>query len=139
LRHGVGVGTIAEVTVPSRVLIVGAGTPAGRAGSSRAGELAAAPPPPWPPEPDPSARGEQPGRQGRTVLDTPRQVPGQGIGADETAELPIFREVSNRWFAGSDEPQQWHSAADDGWRAAAAAAAPRSAGSTRSGMPRRIP
>src|SRR5690606_30122564 len=34
---------------------------------------------------------------------------------------------------------EWRTAADSGWRAAAAAAQPRTAGSTRSGLPKRVP
>jgi signal transduction histidine kinase len=43
-----------------------------------------------------------------------------------------------RQRTGSDE-ESWRTAADDGWRAAAAAAAPAVAGTTRSGLPKRVP
>jgi signal transduction histidine kinase len=43
-----------------------------------------------------------------------------------------------RQRSGSDEGS-WRTAADDGWRAAAAAAAPEVAGTTRSGLPKRVP
>src|SRR5690606_756295 len=37
------------------------------------------------------------------------------------------------------QPQQWRTAADAGWQAAAAAAKPTVGGSTKSGLPKRIP
>ena len=37
------------------------------------------------------------------------------------------------------EPDGWSSSADDGWRAAQAAAQPPTAGTTRSGLPKRVP
>jgi hypothetical protein len=37
------------------------------------------------------------------------------------------------------EPDSWSSSADDGWRAAQAAAQPPTAGTTRSGLPKRVP
>jgi hypothetical protein len=62
------------------------------------------------------------------------------VADEDTSEIPIFRAVSSRWFAASAEAEQWQATvADDGWRAAAAEARPPTAGSTRSGMPRRIP
>jgi hypothetical protein len=35
--------------------------------------------------------------------------------------------------------ESWRTAADDGWRAAAAASEPAAAGTTRSGLPKRVP
>src|SRR5262249_25062049 len=38
-----------------------------------------------------------------------------------------------------DAEETWQTAADDGWRAAAAASKPSTAGTTRSGLPKRVP
>jgi hypothetical protein len=72
-----------------------------------------------------------------------------------TVELPIFSELESAWFATTpppDSPQpgswppepatrdvSWRSVADDGWRAAAAAAAPQEHDTTDHGLPRRVP
>ncbi len=42
-------------------------------------------------------------------------------------------------YGGAAVTAEWRTAADSGWRAAAAAAQPRTAGSTRSGLPKRVP
>jgi hypothetical protein len=74
-----------------------------------------------------------------------------------TLEMPIFSELESAWFtttpgAAPDSPQpgswppdsssgevSWRSVADEGWRAAAAAATPQDSGSTDHGLPRRVP
>ena len=64
--------------------------------------------------------------------------------------LPVFNAVESRWFGeGHSAPSssgytsaagnRWSSPADVGWRAAGAADAPSSAGSTAAGLPRRLP
>jgi signal transduction histidine kinase len=84
-------------------------------------------------------------------------VPGQ----DQEYRLPIFEAVESDWFRrgrssvgwspqapGAAEVQgyapartggNWASAADQGWQAAAAAAAPTSGGLTTAGLPKRVP
>jgi hypothetical protein len=77
-----------------------------------------------------------------------------------TVELPIFSELESAWFATTPQPESphaespqpgswppepstgdvsWRSVADDGWRAAAAAAAPQEHDTTDHGLPRRVP
>jgi hypothetical protein len=63
--------------------------------------------------------------------------------------LPIFEAVESDWFRGGGRNvmtrfsrsggDDWSSPADDGWRAAEAARAPASDGTTRSGLPKRAP
>ena len=64
--------------------------------------------------------------------------------------LPVFNAVESRWFGeGRSAPSssgytsaagnRWSSPADVGWRAAGAADAPSSAGSTAAGLPQRLP
>ena len=72
-----------------------------------------------------------------------------------TVELPIFSELESAWFSTGSTPESpqpgswppesptgevsWRSVADDGWRAAAAAAEPQEHGTTDQGLPRRVP
>jgi hypothetical protein len=77
-----------------------------------------------------------------------------------TVELPIFSELESAWFAsgGHESPPPgswppdagaadgarrdevtWRTVADDGWRAAQAAASPQDNGMTDHGLPRRVP
>jgi hypothetical protein len=105
-------------------------------------------PPAWPP-----------GGLGGTV--------GPGGVNDMTVELPIFSELESAWFAapGHEAPRpgawppeaagvgagspdgagrlggevSWRTVADDGWRAAQAAAMPNDNGTTDHGLPRRVP
>ena len=72
-----------------------------------------------------------------------------------TVELPIFSELESAWFStggDSEAPQpgswppdaaagqvSWRSVADDGWRAAEAAATPQHNGTTDHGLPKRVP
>ncbi len=53
--------------------------------------------------------------------------------------MPIYRELASVWFTEPQDQREWQTAADDGWRAAAKAATPPNAGTTLSGIPRRIP
>jgi len=144
LRPGFERGTIAEVTLPSHLLAIET-TPHGvAAGVSPVPATVAQPyaaPPPWPPLPH--GRPSQPAvptRAGRTALEeAARPGPGQCTAAEDTAEMPIYRELASLWFTEPQEQREWHTAADDGWRAAAKAATPPNAGTTPSGIPRRIP
>jgi hypothetical protein len=75
--------------------------------------------------------------------------PAPSIG-DEN-RLPIFESVESDWFRrgrlGSDwaasgqapSPAGWSSPADEGWQAAGVAQAPVSSGTTRAGLPKRVP
>ena len=54
------------------------------------------------------------------------------------AARPPAESYSTTYDSGSEE-ESWRTAADSGWRAAAAAAQPQAAGSTSSGLPRRVP
>ncbi len=68
---------------------------------------------------------------------------------DQEVRLSIFEELQSEWFSRrpkgedalgtlpSDTP--WDSPADDGWRAAARLATPTTAGTTPSGLPKRVP
>jgi hypothetical protein len=58
---------------------------------------------------------------------------------DGDSELLIFAAARSAWFAGDHEENGWDSAADEGWRAAEAAAKPAVGDSTDSGLPRRVP
>ncbi len=57
----------------------------------------------------------------------------------------IFEELQSEWFsrrspaAGGADPAPWDSPADDGWRAAARLTEPPTAGTTSSGLPKRVP
>ncbi|HVB42488.1 MAG TPA: nitrate- and nitrite sensing domain-containing protein [Streptosporangiaceae bacterium] len=70
----------------------------------------------------------------------------------EENRLPIFEAVESDWFrrgrpsvdwpdgkAERGPSPSWSSPADEGWRAAEAAAVPASGGTTRAGLPRRVP
>jgi hypothetical protein len=77
--------------------------------------------------------------------------PAPSIG-DEN-RLPIFESVESDWFRrgrlGADwpapvsreapSPAGWSSPADEGWQAAGVAQAPVSSGTTRAGLPKRVP
>jgi signal transduction histidine kinase len=77
--------------------------------------------------------------------------PAPGIGDDN--RLPIFESVESDWFRrgrlGADwpapvssqapSPGGWSSPADEGWQAAGVARAPVSSGTTRAGLPKRVP
>jgi hypothetical protein len=132
----------------------GAGYPGGGWGEPPAGYGAPAPsaspipasrPPTWPP----TGAGDGIGVR-----------VGPGGANDMTVELPIFSELESAWFAsgthesprpgswppeaGADddayrEEMSWRTVADDGWRAAQAAASPLDNGMTDHGLPRRVP
>ena len=93
----------------------------------------------------PSGSGWEVGPSGDDVVVPP---------AEHTQEyrLPIFEAVESDWFrrgrnsvGWSQEAEavaqssSWSSPADSGWQAAAAAAAPTSAGTTTAGLPKRVP
>jgi signal transduction histidine kinase len=85
--------------------------------------------------------GAAPGRTGQPGT---AAVAGNAVaGHSGTAGSPGT--AGNSGVAGKESPDfmddeyGWRSAADDGWRAASAAAQPRSAGTTDSGLPRRRP
>jgi hypothetical protein len=67
---------------------------------------------------------------------------------DQEVRLSIFEELKSEWFSRrrredplgvSTDPAPWDSPADDGWRAAARLATPTIAGTTTSGLPKRVP
>jgi hypothetical protein len=68
---------------------------------------------------------------------------------DQEVRLSIFEELQSEWFSRrpkGDDPlgapstdAPWDSPADDGWRAAARLATPTTAGTTPSGLPKRVP
>jgi hypothetical protein len=92
-------------------------------------------------EPDPSTS------QGGTGADpAPRssRAAATGPGRSNASSVPPFvpggapRSPVPPPPPGPDD-DSWRTAADDGWRAAAAAAQPTTAGTTRSGLPKRVP
>jgi hypothetical protein len=96
----------------------------------------------------PHSNGAAPGNGDAPGVIVP---PATGIG--EENRLPIFESVESDWFRrgrlGSDRPAAlssqvpssagWSSPADEGWQAAEVAQAPVSSGTTRAGLPRRVP
>ena len=92
--------------------------------------------------------GTGPGDDGAPGVIVPA-VPGIG----DEYRLPIFESVESDWFRrgrlGSDwpalvssqapSPAGWSSPADEGWQAAGVAQAPVSSGTTRAGLPKRVP
>ncbi len=111
-------------------------------------------PPAWPPASGGDPRGGIPAAPGAN---------------DMTMELPIFSELESAWFSSgasheaprpgawppepsaapssgapegarrAPEEVSWRSVADEGWRAAQAAATPQDNGATERGLPRRVP
>jgi hypothetical protein len=71
------------------------------------------------------------------------ELPGLFPPVNDDNDLPIFSEVRSAWFtdhAGDqNEPPEWTTTNDDGWRTAQRAAEPRIEGDTRAGLPRRMP
>jgi signal transduction histidine kinase len=79
--------------------------------------------------------------------------PQRPAALDDTADIPLFREVNSAWFRGEDEPGEgparpsrpsvtggWQTAADDGWSAASAASTyDEPVSGTGAGLPRRQP
>src|SRR5690606_31356954 len=76
--------------------------------------------------------------RGRLVLGQPGASDTAGAGAGGTAAAAATV-GGTRTGTGSGGPVDWRTAADAGWSAAAAAARPPVAGSTRSGLPKRVP
>jgi signal transduction histidine kinase len=93
-----------------------------------------------------------PSVQPQVAMPVPPEVPSNGTGP----RLPIYDAVESDWFrrggkpvGGGSEPaagsatgavtQPWTSPADDGFRAAQAAASPTAGDTTPAGLPRRIP
>ncbi len=133
LRASRSRGTLAEVTLPLAAFQV---VPRQQPASVRTADDAVVPAPPRPPVEWPPS----------TPLDVPAAVPAPqwSAGEDDTAELPIYQQVcAGGWFA--TDPMAgtgdgaWSSVADAGWRAADRAANPTVAGTTESGLPRRMP
>lgn len=143
-RYGIGVelragrprGTVAEVTLPPEVF---------RPVSPPAPIAAPDAEPTTRPVPLPRPLDRAPGSwppAPRTPLDLPAaQLPADRVGADDTAELPIFEEVRAGWFTTElgDATQGWRSAADEGWRAARRVATASVAATTDGGLPKRVP
>ncbi|MGH3739154.1 MAG: hypothetical protein ACRDT6_26675 [Micromonosporaceae bacterium] len=109
-----------------------------------------------PQQPAPQTYGEQPRRD---TEDEPtheyrppsprRQAPAES--PEEPAppvspadgDLLIFAQARSAWFTGDEPPpegsEDWRTEADVGWNAAEAASHPTVGGTTRSGLPRRVP
>jgi DNA-binding transcriptional LysR family regulator len=72
-------------------------------------------------------------------------LPPAPPGSDEDVRLSIFEELQSEWFRrttsgdSSAPPPAWQSPADEGWRAAARLSEPAIAGTTTSGLPKRVP
>jgi signal transduction histidine kinase len=114
----------------------------------------------------PHSNGAQPGNGSPLSNGVPHSngvAPGNGeapgaivppaTSVGEENRLPIFESVESDWFRrgrlGSDwpapvsgqapSPAGWSSPADEGWQAAEVAQAPVSSGTTRAGLPKRVP
>ncbi|MGH3713647.1 MAG: hypothetical protein ACRDT4_09345, partial [Micromonosporaceae bacterium] len=76
---------------------------------------------------------------------SPRQAQGTTSTpiADGDGDLLIFAQARSAWFTGDEESpsvgEDWRTEADVGWNAAEAASSPTVGGTTRSGLPRRVP
>jgi hypothetical protein len=171
LRPGQGIGTVAEVTLPSTVFrAIGAtqpdlvepsvspswAPPPDLVEPSVSPSWAPPPDPPAPPPPSPAPTSSPPW----APLPPLRPAGAEPNGgkpewppfaepatdtfvrlSDDTAELPIFQEVSG-WFrigSTSSGSGNWRSNADAGWRAAARAATPAVTTTTAAGLPVRHP
>ncbi|MFL6130716.1 MAG: hypothetical protein ACJ73E_16840, partial [Mycobacteriales bacterium] len=69
-------------------------------------------------------------------------LPPAPAGSAEDVRLSIFEDLQSEWFTRRDDAPpaaSWHTAADEGWRAAARLAEPATAGTTTAGLPRRRP
>jgi signal transduction histidine kinase len=126
-----------------------AGPPSGGGGRPSAGPAAPqqSPAQPGPPQQGPPQQPPLPKRPVRQQSAPP--------GAPASPNTPPLAPAAARpYVPGSDkpyvppaaerppvppEPSTWSSSADDGWRAAQAAANPPTAGTTRSGLPKRVP
>jgi signal transduction histidine kinase len=219
LRSNVGGGTVAEIVLPSSVLVLPRTEPqpsipsrrrrpalptparpgvagmygAGANGAATTGTATMTEPPGWPvPAPAtvplPSPPGPARDRWADLVSPPTERVWTPAVAAEDTTELPIFREIEAAWFherghsalvgppmttapapapapASAPAPARpaarttapppppspaaqrladappggWRTRADEGWRAASAAQHPPTAGSTRSGLPKRAP
>jgi signal transduction histidine kinase len=141
LRDGHRRGTIAEVTLPPELIAVGWRRPV----------PAVVPRPRTAISPAPAAPLFRPGDR-PPAADLPAWPPGPAAGrGDRTAELPlpIFEQVQrSRWFTAAVpaepadrpvSPATWRTPSDAGWQAAARAAVPTPAGTTRGGLPVRRP
>jgi signal transduction histidine kinase len=129
--------TSPSVPLPGRLPAAGrqvnGGHPA--AGNGQGPELAAGPP--------------SPGDAAASAVPGVIAPPAAGAGTDN--RLPIFESVESDWFRrgghaterSAPEPAvdlaSWSSPADEGWRAAEVAQAPVSKGTTRAGLPKRVP
>jgi transposase len=79
-------------------------------------------------------------RPERRAVDLPSDPMGDPAMDDESdSELLIFAAARSAWFAGDHGDLEWDTLADEGWRAAEAAAQPAVGTSTESGLPRRVP
>lgn len=98
-----------------------------------------------PREPDRELPGADLSGADRPPIDTPLDVlPDDPLGMEPTVaendpDLLIFAAARSAWFAGERTDTEWDTVADEGWRAAEAAASPSVGTNTRSGLPRRVP
>jgi signal transduction histidine kinase len=137
LRAGRSRGTVAEVTLPLDVFQVTSSERSTPAGGDQVGVQAPRtprrPPGEWPP-----------------LSGTPQPAPAPQISqapapaADDTAELPIYRQVcASGWFTTdlvvAGVTASWVTTADAGWQAASRAATPAVASTTDRGLPVRVP
>jgi signal transduction histidine kinase len=129
--------TSPSIAVPGPLPVAGGQVNGGRpaAGNGHGSELAAAPP----------SSSDAAASAAQSVI----APPAAGAGTDN--RLPIFESVESDWFRRGGhatersapepaaDPVSWSSPADEGWRAAEVAQAPLSEGTTRAGLPRRVP
>jgi hypothetical protein len=83
--------------------------------------------------------GGQDLRPERRPVDLPSDPIGDAAMDEADSELLIFAAARSAWFAGDHGDLEWDTLADEGWRAAEAAAKPSVGTSTESGLPRRVP
>jgi signal transduction histidine kinase len=100
-----------------------------------------APPPPAsaPPAP-PSVKAATPSGTGQGMYPPPPQYQPPGVPGGSAPGGSV--RAASGGEAGPARPpssQEWRTAADTGWQAASQASEPRSAGTTRSGLPKRVP
>jgi hypothetical protein len=86
-----------------------------------------------------SRRRPRPGPDALPRIELPTKEHLPPVEDDGDSELLIFAAARSAWFAGDHDENAWDSAADEGWRAAEAAAKPSVGDTTDTGLPRRVP